>query len=298
MRKVLVFDADRSLASLGNEEQQVEILGTKPIRCPNLILLKKYMEALTKIEAVEDPHEMFGDIEGVDQPKEYKLVFNNTAISNGLWGVAIDTWSHMASAQMDMIVKQRIKREKAAGKLKEGETKTDLANKSQFSKREFEDYDLLGQHGWHLMGMIKLADFPVIMNCHVKETDGPTGKIAIPDMQGSVKERIAQVFDIVVFSDKKSVDGREYYHWITRATGRLSAAKIRHPFVRERVGQDIAQNYDELIRICEKGGLHNPKILNLANSGYGKTSSLATINGFMPPNFNKVNNEVHANGVE
>ena len=275
MRKLLVFDADNSLESLGSKEEQKKILGTTPVRCPSLHQLRDMLRSLVTAEFDKQEHEMFQeDTAGT----EVVVNFNPKAKANGLWGIAIDTFSHMASTSTTRII-------------------TEVHGKADAFPIDLGVWGVLGQIGVALLEGIKNASFPVIMNCHVKEEDGPAGKIMVPDVSGQTRNKIPQVFDFVFYADKKTIDKKLTWIWDTSGSGRMAYGKVRNPVARDLIPDVIPQDFGFVLDVCQRCGITNPKILILANSGYGKTSALATVNGFYPPNFEQTNKEVTVNGI-
>lgn len=267
MRKLLVFDADNSMASIGDVNRQTHIFGTKPVRCTSLHKLRDLLVQLVDREVEDDRHEMFeggtGGIEGI----EFAYTFNDLAKANGLWGIAVDTWSHMSSKSMASIVYK--------------------AHGEPFPfPIDMGCYGTLGQLAGSILRIIENANFPVIVNSHTKEQDAPTGKILLPDMVGAMRKRLPEAFDIVLYADKKKKNKQINYIWHTRGSGRMAIAKVRLPEVRAALDDQVPQDLNRIITLCEKAGKPDPKILILADTGYGKTSALATINGLVAPHFN------------
>lgn len=264
MRKTLVFDSDRSLASIGSPEFQDEVFGFPPVACASLFELQNHMLGLVTANEKPRVHPILETATGMD----VVTTFNPKAKDLGLRVVALDTFSHAAKQSFRLIVKQI-----------QGRDNPDHIDRGVWF--QFRD------HANRVLAGLAKMDFPVIVNCHTRREEGDTGDVLVPSVVTELRGDMPQYFDVVMFAGKKTVNKVTHYYWHTEGSGRYNIAKIRHPRVRARVPAEIPQDFNALLNIFEEEGKHDPKILVLADSGYGKTSALATLGGYYPPQFTK-----------
>lgn len=246
MGKFLVFDVDNSLATLGGPKGVSDLAGIAPIRITHgAEQVRGLLRDLFTEKIVEDKHELFD--------KMVKTVtYEPTPLCQkvGLEGIVIDTLSHLF--RQDQRILER-------------------ANKS--GALEMQDWGKLERMYNTLISTVCGLPLWVVVNCHISyDKDQATGMFYFaPQIQGSTKNTIFEYFDCTFFT-KTSKDGRKIYTWQTYAdTSKWGKDRlgVLEPF--------IPQDFKAVLDAYHKGGVPNPKIIVIGESGTGKTRALRTI---------------------
>jgi hypothetical protein len=267
-RKVLIFDADKSLEAISpNQERIVEVFGLPAVGCQSLEELRSMLISITELREKTEMHPLF---DGPQKTKEMELVLNEKARASGLSVLAIDTMTHMARVSFRRIAKL------VMGKEMDEVPRIEISVYGQFK-------DL----GNRVLNMIKMAAFPIIVNVHSKSREGATGDVLMPGFSSSLSDDVGQYFDVVAYAKVINVDKKAVYRWVVEKSDMYPYAKIRSREVSEMLGgqSEISQDFGALLDAYERSGKSDPKILVIAATNQGKTSALATINGYHPPLF-------------
>lgn len=286
MRKTLVFDADRSLKVISPKEDVLtEIFGVPPVPCASMYELERYLRSMISFKPRLVDHPVLGPIsaKGEKGTTIYDVVFKEEVQKLGLWGIAIDTLSHMGNVTFRDMAKTVM-----------GHELNEVKSVDRGLYMQYRDY------GGRLLNLIKHTNFPVICNVHAKDVETTIGNVRMPNFISDLKKDLGQYFDVVVYSVfyRKDKDSPLEYGWRIEKTEYYGYAKIRVREAHEMLGfrEIIPQDFGLLIDAHEKVGEMAPKILVIADTSQGKTSALATINGYYPPDFNK--KELTTNNVE
>lgn len=269
MRKLLVFDADKSLGAISDDPDYItEVFGgIPPLPCSDLENFYSVMQKLVEAKLVPTGHPAFTDEES---PNVWRAVLNEKAQKLGLYGVAVDTMSHMGRVTFRNI-SYMVHKEKHLN---------EVASIDRGVYLQYRDY------GNRILNMIKMISFPFIVNVHARKEDD--GTIA-PDFISGLRGDFGEYFDVVAYARTRKVDGELVYSWRVKKDNAYQDAKIRHGRVREILGDpdEIPQDFDLLLSAYEETNYKAPKILIIAPTSQGKTSALATVNGYYPPQFTK-----------
>lgn len=251
----MIFDADRSLATLGSPRDIISLsgfpevpvsLGLTQIAANLGIDVGQGVKppTLFQKEIVKTKHPLFPNTE----VPSINYNPSDLAKKEGITGVIIDTISHVFGQDMRILEAAR--------------------NSKQL---EMQDWGKLERMYLSFLEGIKHMPCWVIVNCHANyDKDQSTGSFYYaPMLKGVSRDRIREFFDVVVYtktsSDKKS------YSWQTFAdTSRM--AKDRISVLEPAMQQDFKTIIE---RYRAKG--YQPKILVIGESGTGKTKALATL---------------------
>lgn len=257
MEKFLIFDADRSLSSIG---------GPKDIET-----LSGFPEIPVSVGIKQIATNMGFDVgQGLDvkvptlfSKKEIKTIhplFPNTNVPNtvyepaalakqyGITGVVVDTISHVFAQDMRILESMR--------------------NTKQL---EMQDWGKLERMYMGFMEGIKQLPCWAVVNCHSQyDKDGQTGAFYhAPMLKGTTRDRIREFFDVVLYT--KMSPEKKSYTWQTFAD--------QSRFGKDRLGvlePNMAQNFKTILEKYRAKG-YEPKILVIGESGTGKTKALTTI---------------------
>lgn len=257
-RKMLLFDADGSTASIGGEQVQREYLGfaSRPV-LRGVSEVRDYMIKLLSFEKVKVPDDIF--------PNEYQLVdkvtFNEQAAGLGLNGWALDTLSVAAQQEKQQLHKQHKVR--------------------LLDERGRAIWGLFGDMILRFLSLILHSPGFVIVNSHTDFKESAIGTdMELPAVQGRARMEIQKVFDAIFYTEVvPGLDKEEpRYLWRTQPTAERSQVKIRvPPGIEIPFDVLIEQDFAPVLDFYEGLGIV-PKILILGQSGTGKTRALTTIN--------------------
>jgi hypothetical protein len=249
--KIIVYDFDRGLKSIGSDEQIEQHFGYKPRR---FIKTKSAFEFFASIHkpGVIKTTDALGDVE-----EEY-------------WrtkpGIDIEVLDSITAF--------------SANKKKE--------LKGTSSKVTLPQYGELGEAVEDLVLLLTRTDKHAIIISHVApEKDDDLGIIRyVPGLTGKMKEQVGRYFDIIAYTHVKSDPknpGKKEYLWQVLADERRDA-KSRIDKISEYAAQNngcIPQDFELLFNLAE--GYPALKILILGNSGTGKTYSLKSLSKIQIP---------------
>lgn len=263
--KWLIFDVDRSLASIGNVSFIEKMAGFPPIEINGgLEQIKNLVTQLFKAKKRKITNPLLQQEIVTD---ELEFFLRDNAVQLGLTGLFIDSYTHACDQ-----TRESIRRDMKANK--RGNQVLDLAEWGEYANIVIEKTILFTS-----------LPIPFVMTCHIDyDTSTPSRPIQVPGIKGSSKYTITQYFDIVLFADVIMKDGKRRYVWHTTPTDTLPYAKHRGPSIIDEAGNvqgllpDICyHNLKEIIEIYRANGMPNPKILLCADSGGGKTHALKTL---------------------
>lgn len=256
--KAVVFDCDRSLATLGNKDEIKDIFGFNPVPIMGGVdQISDYLAVLLKKEdvSVADKDDPLAQILGTTSKLEEQFVPNEKAREMGIEGIIVDSVSVLADQTREKLM-------------------------------TIHKVDSMNQHLWAVYGakmmtmLRRMAHMQAVIVCtsHIKsKQDEFGGPIDLPAIQGSASTDAARFFDIIMYAKvKRKKSEGSIFSWITKPDD-------RHPIAKDR--KDILppvmdQNLGEVIGIYRKAGIMFPKILIMGHSGQGKTTSLGTINAY------------------
>jgi hypothetical protein len=248
MNKWLIFDADRSLASIGGPAKLKEVFGVPPVTVTGGIdqvqeFLKKF---ITKKTMTED-HPIFGVMEIGES-----FTLNKRAEELGLRGIMIDTLSVVGA-----------------------QTREKLCTERKLPTMDLQTWGLYGDKVMRFVHLLSRFDLPVICTAHIdRDRDENGGPIEVPAIKGSAKNDIARFFDVIAYAKTtKDKDGKAQYHWAVQRDGRQTFAKDRLGVLEAAA----PPNLGAILSAYAAEGLLHPKILLLGDAGSGKTYSLQTV---------------------
>ena len=241
----LIFDADKSLSSIGGYQGAEELSGVQPIPVNDgLATIKTVLSKVMQTKEVVINHPLLDTpmIQTVFQP-------NELCEKMRLEGLVIDSISHTFRQDMRLLEK---------------------ANKS--GQMEMKDWGKIER--MYNDFVAKLASLPiwVIVNSHITyDKDGATGNFYFnPQVKGATKDFLAEYFDVVIYT--KTNKDKKIYTWQTQA----DASK----YAKDRLGRSdeyIPQDFNIIINAYKKENILNPKILVIGESGTGKTKALMSL---------------------
>jgi hypothetical protein len=248
MNKWLIFDADRSLASIGGPARLNEVFGVPPVTVTGGIdqvqeFLKKF---ITKKTMTED-HPIFGVMEIGES-----FTLNKRAEELGLRGIIIDTLSVIGA-----------------------QTREKLCSERKQPAMELQTWGLYGDKMMRFVHLLSRFDLPVIVTSHIdRDRDENGGPIEVPATKGSAKNDVARFFDVIAYAKTtKNREGKAEFSWVVQRDGRQTFAKDRLGVLPPIMPCDIGM----ILSAYAEEGLHYPKILILGDAGSGKTFSLQTV---------------------
>lgn len=250
MKKVLFYDFDRGLTSLGSPESIEKEYGYLPrtfIKCSRAMELFKKTHKL-KTDTIKDE---LGEIE-----VEY-----------------YDTHPSIGFEVLDSIsAYSTMKKKEVRGDAK----KVTLPQYGEI-KEDMEDL---------ILAMTRTNTNSILIGHTKTEKDDELGYLRyIPSVTGSLANEMGRLFDLVLYT-YVDVDGKtkeRQYLWQVQADERRSA-KCRVKGINELAEKNqgyIPQDYETIFKLAEKEGIKSLKILVLGESGTGKTYSLRTLKNLL-----------------
>lgn len=255
MEKFLIFDADRSLATIGTP-QDIQTLSGFPEVPTSLGLTQIASNLGIDIGQGVKPPTLFQK----EVPKIKHPLFPNTEVpsvryaptdlakTEKISGVVIDTISHVFGQDLRILEAAR--------------------NSKQL---EMQDWGKLERMYLTFLEALKHLPTWVIVNCHANyDKDQSTGAFYYaPMLKGVSRDRIREFFDVVVYT--KTSSDKKQYMWQTFADN-SRMAKDRCSVLEPTMQQDFKTVIE---RYRAKG--YEPKILVIGESGTGKTKALQTL---------------------
>ncbi len=243
----LIFDIDRSLASIGGIKTAESISSIKPIQITNglsevsTVLSKLFIKEQTGYE-----HPLLQD-----RIKQTVFKLSSTAESFELDGILIDTISHLFLRDMRI-----------------------LESKNKYERLDLQDWGILERtYNQFISALIQLPVW-VVVNSHISYDKNDLGQFLFkPQLKGATKDFIGEYFDCILYTRIRNINNRTDYLWQTKPDTQRYA-KDRLDVLDPLMPQDLSIL---LHRYNEKGIAH-PKILIIGESGTGKTRAILTLN--------------------
>lgn len=246
----VIFDVDKSLASIGGVNGVEQLSGVKPITINNGIdEIKSIFSKLFIKTTVQEDHPLFSS------PIEREIFqMNDKCKELGIEGIVIDTLSHCFRQDMRLLEK---------------------ANKT--GQMEMKDWGKLERMYNDFISKLTSLPMWVIVNSHITyDKDGATGQFYYaPQVKGSTKDSLPEYFDCVFYT--KTNKDKKIYTWQTVADS-IKFGKDRLDVLDDY----IAQDYSVVLQKYREGGVEYPKILTIGESGTGKTRALMTLKKVSP----------------
>lgn len=247
--KMIVFDVDKSLSTIGSVEEQTEVFGIQPIPLMGGIdQINEYLDRFLEINAVPIEHDLLGTI-----GEKYVVSFNEKAKEMGINILGIDSLSVLGMQERAMIMK-----------------------KDQLELMELQSWGKYGDRMTKFINKLSKTDFKVICTCHSKRDKDENGlPIEVPALKGASADEAPRFFDVIVYTQVSASNEATTYSWVINPTRRYTFAKNRKGVFKEQsIPQDFGLIYEKYAEI----GIDNPRILVIGDSGQGKSWSLQTIN--------------------
>jgi hypothetical protein len=249
----LIFDADRSLSTLGGPDAVKALCGGIPSIpvTEGFTSIRATFAKLFQKEKVKTVHPLAGEIE------EEKITLNKAATELKLQGIVLDTYTHAARQEMRQIagINQKTR---------------------QPNQMELQQWGMFGTRNDVLLSLLKELPTWVICNVHLDyDKDGTTGQMMfMPQIGGSTKTMMAQFFDCVFFTKvaQNGTTARKYLWDVAPTANKMAKDRVSALGV-----EPIEQNFDVVLKAYASKGILNPKILVIGESGTGKTRALSTI---------------------
>lgn len=248
MPKVLIFDIDRGLKSIGSDERIEQAFGYRPRRFASSTTLLNTFNKLFE-QHVNITQDELGDVE----EEVYML---------------------RSGRELDFFVMDSITAYQAQKKKDEKGTSDRIT------------LPMWGNIGEAIEDIVVKAvrtNVNAIMIGHTKsEEDKDLGVIKqIPALSGRMKDEIARYFDIVAYTtvETDKLNGQRIYKWIMMANERCDA-KCRLESVTKYLlknNGEMPQDFELLFNLINEGGYEATKMLILGNAGTGKTYALRTL---------------------
>lgn len=250
MRKVLFYDFDRGLTSLGSPESIEKEFGFQP---RTFITTNKAMELFDKTHKHQTTSIK-------DELGEIEIEFYETHPAIGFEVLdSISAYSIMKKKEVRGTAKKVTLQQY-------GEIKEDLED---------------------LILALTRTNTNTILIGHTKtEKDDELGYLKyIPSITGSMANEIGRLFDLVLYTyvDVDAKTKERNYLWQVEADERRSA-KCRVKSINELAAKTqgyIPQDFEKLFKAAEKEGIKSLKILILGDTGTGKTYSLRTLKSLL-----------------
>lgn len=249
--KALIFDADKSLASIGGPDRIRELFGYDPVSVSGGIRqISALLERMTEVKRVKVEHPVFGETGAIEEVYALK----DEAREAGLGAIVIDSLSVVGYQEREAIQQEQ-----------------------KLLQLDMQAWGLYGQRLMQFVHRLSRLDIPVVVTSHIdRQTDENGGPIELPAFKGAGKTEAARFFDVICYSKvNRGRKGEASFVWQIIADSRRSQAKSRLQYPTETgvVEQDLAP----IIAHYKEQGLAAPKILIIGDSGSGKTKSLETL---------------------
>jgi len=243
----LIFDIDRSLASIGGIKTAESISSIKPIQITNG--LSEVSTVLSKLFIKEQS----GYEHPLVQDKIKQTVFkpSSTAQSYELEEIVIDTISHLFRTDMRI-----------------------LESKNKSERMELFDWTKLDRtYNQFISSLIQLPVW-VLVNAHITYDKNDLGQFLFnPLLKGATKDWIGEYFDCILYTKITNTNNRIQYLWQTKPdTQRYAKDRL------DVLDPIMSQDFSMLLSRYREKGIHYPKVLVIGESGTGKTRSILTLN--------------------
>ena len=243
----LIFDIDRSLASIGGDLGAAAVSAIQPIRITNgSSQVMGILSSLFTRKEINYEHPLLSERMKISQFNKSDLAKNNK-----LEGIVIDTVSHLFRTDMRII---------------------EAKNKSE--RIEIQDWGKLERIYNNLIANLIQMPVWVIVNSHITYDKNDLGQFRFfPQLKGAAKDFIGEYFDCILYTRISNSNGRIQYQWQTKPDNQR--------FAKDRLDvleQFIPQNFNLIINRYKQKGIKYPKILVIGESGTGKTRAILTLN--------------------
>ena len=243
--KILMLNSDirpTGIESLGKKEKIAKIFGVEPIDIPNWDVLLQVTKAIGDTKIVNKKVKV-GAIDVVTPTPEYRFFIG----FEGLNAIVIDT---IDSPFWFM-------KEKYLGSNPE-------ANMNIWDKLSNQTMKWMSNFG-------RIPAIGIVL-CHQKTSNDNISAF----LQGSFKDQIGSVFDIILFTKVyKTKAGSRFVWQVLADTLRATRTTPKLQEYMDSINEsEINQDFDVLLSNC---GIDNPKVLIIGEYGSGKTHSLRTL---------------------
>ena len=242
--KVLIYDFDRGLASVGSDDKIEEVFGYRPRRFVRGKAIHETFDKLHKL-MIEEYEDDLGMVE-----QEYYYLQEGVDLD---FQVLDSISAYQAQDKMDI----------------QGE-----------GKMMRDDWGQLGDDIERLVLKLTRTKGSSIVMGHTKLTEGVKGVTRqVPSLSGRMSSELQRHFDIVAYTHviRNEESGESEYFWQIQAD-ETAAAKCRiQELVDTATKGMIPQDFVPIYNILAKAGYGNWKMLILGDSGTGKTYSLRTL---------------------
>lgn len=242
----LIFDVDRSLASIGGMKSAETLSSIMPIQITNgLSEVTGVLSKLFTREQADYEHPLIKD-----RIKQTKFKLSSIAESYGLDGIVIDTISHLFRTDMRI-----------------------LESKNKSERLELFDWSKLDRmYNQFISSLIQLPVW-VLVNSHITYDKNDLGQFLFnPLLKGATKDWIGEYFDCILYTKITNTNNGIQYLWQTKPdTQRYAKDRLD---VLEPI---MPQDFSILLSRYKEKGIPYPKVLVIGESGTGKTRSLMTI---------------------
>lgn len=247
----LVFDVDKSLASVGGDPGVAKLSGIPPVPIVHGVRqINGIFDKLFRIVVKDFSHPIFGKTQ-LPTPEMLPL-----CIEQHVQGAVIDTLS--------VAMKQEIRN-------------ITLDPKSgQQKQMQMQDWGTLGRFGDDFFYRVANAPFWVVVMCHLDyDKDQATGNFFwVPQIQGGTKMETMKHFDVIAFATVAGKGKSREFKFIVNPDELRTLAKDRLNVLQ---GPEVTQDLGAIIKAYQSAGIPNPKILVVGLSGSGKTTSIKTL---------------------
>jgi hypothetical protein len=269
MANFLLFDYDRSIASIGGTPGVEKTLGLPPIEMTGGV--QRFMQTVQSVyrwKEVTLEHPVLGE---AATQTEKRIVPNENGQTHGLGGIVIDSFTRLAQYELDAS-KERMNAQR------EAEGKEPLDN---LSRTWWGNY---GERLTRCFAMFAKMDATVIATAHEGVSKDDVGKrYHTVNMKGSAADKIPEYFDVVAFLGSEG-DGKDKDRYLRvadsptyrQAKDRLDVLDEKVPFVEN--GELVSDALARVVQTYQDNGTDYPNILLVGPSGAGKTLLLGTLN--------------------
>jgi hypothetical protein len=246
MRKFILFDVDRSLASIGGDEGATALAGVPPVKITGGIAqIQLALEKLFVKKVVKTPHPIFEDPYVSTTYERSEL-----CVKEGIEGIVIDTLSH--SFRQDLRL---------------------LEGASTSKAMEMKDWGKIERMYGLFLETLKLLPVWAVVTCHADyDKDQATGIFRyMPNLKGATRGSVDDYFDVIAYN-KVDKAGKKDFSWQT-SPDPSRFAKDRRNLLQPAMKPDLSQ----VLQLYSDNGHPHVKILIVGESGTGKTRSLVTL---------------------
>jgi hypothetical protein len=246
MSKFILFDVDRSLASIGGDEGAARLAGNPPVKISGgIVQIQATLEKLFVKKVVKVPHPIF------EEPYVTTVYEkSDLCVKENVEGIVIDTLSHAFRQDLRTL---------------------EAANSSK--AMEMKDWGKLERMYGLFLETLKLLPVWAVVTCHSDyDKDQATGMFRYtPNLKGSTRGSVDDYFDVILYN-KVDKAGKKEFSWQT-SPDPSRFAKDRLNLLQPVMKPDLST----VIKTYRSSGHPFVKILIIGESGTGKTRSLVTL---------------------